>query len=247
MYATAVPVTKEVWPIRYSHPGVRDIVLVDTPGCNDSMTDFQGKDYFKNVTFVTTMWDQVSEEVGWEREQDLRSDFWREMINLGSTTHRFEGTTELACRRSHYKQAFLPLVRFEKVEKSTKRRRFEVAHPTRIAITLSDDPIANLSTGTELFGLSSSGSCSAEGYRSSLAQVISALRATTSVPELLHLRYIRDAITVCLVIALSIEPMTGTHRGLFHGLEVATLLINMVVEHFDLVSIATLRVVVPMI
>ncbi|KAI5985475.1 hypothetical protein EDD15DRAFT_1631340 [Pisolithus albus] len=55
-----------------------------------------GKDYFKNVIFVTTMWDEVSEEVGSERKQDLRSDFWREMINLGSTSHRFQGTTESA-------------------------------------------------------------------------------------------------------------------------------------------------------
>ncbi|KAI6033496.1 hypothetical protein PISMIDRAFT_687394, partial [Pisolithus microcarpus 441] len=119
----------------------------------------------------------------------------------------------------------------KKLKRGTKRRRSEVAHPTRITITLNDDPIANLSTGTELFGLSSSGNCSAEGYRSPLAQVINALRAATSVPELLHMRYIRDAITVCLVIALSIEPMTGTHHAFFQVVEIATLLINMVLEH----------------
>ncbi|KAI6033678.1 hypothetical protein PISMIDRAFT_114048, partial [Pisolithus microcarpus 441] len=112
----------------------RNIVLVDTPGCNNSfMTDSQvlaeiawwlitayakniklngmpyfhpisdyeirermsrnysifkelcGKDNCKNVIFVTTMWDRVSEEVGSEREQDLHSDFcWWEMISLGS-------------------------------------------------------------------------------------------------------------------------------------------------------------------
>ncbi|KIK18090.1 hypothetical protein PISMIDRAFT_110175, partial [Pisolithus microcarpus 441] len=92
----------------------RDILLVDTPGCNDWLPDFQvlgeiarwltaiyakniklddmlyfhpisehtmrettlrnfnmfkeacGKDNFKHVVFVTTMWDKVSEEVGWE-------------------------------------------------------------------------------------------------------------------------------------------------------------------------------------
>ncbi|KAI5991846.1 hypothetical protein EDD15DRAFT_2117948, partial [Pisolithus albus] len=140
----STPFTKEVRPIRYSRPGVRDIVLVDTPGCNDSMTDFQvlgeiaqwltaiyakniklngmlyfhpiskhtmrettsrdfnmfkelcGKDNFKNVVFVTTMWDKVPKEVGLEREQDLQSDFWRAMISLGSTIQRFEGTTESA-------------------------------------------------------------------------------------------------------------------------------------------------------
>ncbi|KAI5991456.1 P-loop containing nucleoside triphosphate hydrolase protein, partial [Pisolithus albus] len=137
--------TKEVRPVRYPHPdGVRNIVLVDTPGCNDSMTDFQvlgeiarwltaiyakninlngmlyfhlisehtitettlrnfnmfkelcGKDNYKNVVFVTTMWDKVSKEVGLEREQDLQSDFWRAMISSGSTTRRFERTTESA-------------------------------------------------------------------------------------------------------------------------------------------------------
>ncbi|KAI5984551.1 hypothetical protein F5J12DRAFT_704670, partial [Pisolithus orientalis] len=138
--------TKEVCPVRYAHPdGVRNVVLVDTPGCNNSfMTDFEvlwkiadwleavyrkgvklsgilyfhrisdtsiqeapsrnynifkelcGKDNCKNVIFVTTMWDQVWEEIGSEREQDLQSDFWQAMIRLGSTTRRFEGTTESA-------------------------------------------------------------------------------------------------------------------------------------------------------
>ncbi|KAI5993983.1 hypothetical protein EDD15DRAFT_872248 [Pisolithus albus] len=45
------------------------------------------------------------------------------------------------------------------------------------------------------------------------------------------MRYIRDVITVCLVIALSIQPMTGTHHALFQIVEVAALLINMVVQH----------------
>ncbi|KAI5985479.1 hypothetical protein EDD15DRAFT_2554503 [Pisolithus albus] len=136
--------TKEVRPVRCPHPhGVRSFILVDTPGCNPSMTDFHvlgeialwlagiyeknklngmlyfhpisdhvirertsrnynvfkelyGKDNCKNVIFVTTMWDDVWEEVGSEREQDLQSDFWRAMIGLGSPTHRFEGTTESA-------------------------------------------------------------------------------------------------------------------------------------------------------
>ncbi|KIK16170.1 hypothetical protein PISMIDRAFT_686573, partial [Pisolithus microcarpus 441] len=48
-----------------------------------------GKDYCKNVILVTTMWDQVSEEVGSERERDrIQSDFWREMISLGYSRAR---------------------------------------------------------------------------------------------------------------------------------------------------------------
>ncbi|KAI5982108.1 hypothetical protein EDD15DRAFT_2203284 [Pisolithus albus] len=42
-----------------------------------------GRGYCKNVILVTTMWDRVSEEVGSQCEQ---SDFWREMISLGSTS-----------------------------------------------------------------------------------------------------------------------------------------------------------------
>ncbi|KAI6158373.1 P-loop containing nucleoside triphosphate hydrolase protein, partial [Pisolithus thermaeus] len=138
--------TREVRAVRYPHTdGVRNIVLVDTPGFDDTfMTDVQilkriahwlnstykknvklsgllylhrisdnrvggtplrnynmfkelcGKDNFKNVILVTTMWDEVTEEVGSAREEELRADFWRAMIALGSTTHRFERTTESA-------------------------------------------------------------------------------------------------------------------------------------------------------
>lgn len=138
--------TKEVRAVRYPHTdGTRNIVLVDTPGFDDTfMTDVQvlqriadwlkstyeknvklsgvlylhrisdnrvggtplrnykmfkelcGKDNFKNVILVTTMWDAVTEEVGSAREQELHAEFWKAMIALGSTTHRFEGTTESA-------------------------------------------------------------------------------------------------------------------------------------------------------
>ncbi|KAI5993994.1 hypothetical protein EDD15DRAFT_2547969 [Pisolithus albus] len=316
----STPFTKEVHPVRCPHPdGVRSIVLVDTPGCNDSMTDFEvlgeialwltamqvaycydknielngilyfhpisdeiiletvsrnynifkelcGKDYSKNVIFVTTMWDNVSEEVGSEREQDLRSDFWREMINLGSTTHRFEGTTESAWKiinslsvsrtaercplqiQREMVDDYLPLQQtaagraiinrlfflssgLKQSKKGTKRTRSRAKHPTRITVTLTDNPIANLPTGTELLRVSSSGNCSVEGYRSALAHIIRALRAATGGPELVHLHYIRDAVGVCLDIALSIVPMTGTHHVFCQVLEIAALLINAIVEH----------------
>ncbi|KAI6106281.1 hypothetical protein EV401DRAFT_566454 [Pisolithus croceorrhizus] len=42
------------------------------------------------------MWDEVTEEVGSARKQELRADFWQTMIALGPTIHRFEGTTESA-------------------------------------------------------------------------------------------------------------------------------------------------------
>ncbi|KAI5996971.1 P-loop containing nucleoside triphosphate hydrolase protein [Pisolithus albus] len=304
--------TKEVHTVRYPHSdGVRNIVLVDTPGCNDSfMTDIQvlaeitwwlitvyeksiklhgilyfhpisdhiiretaernyhifqemcGKDYCKNVIFVTTMWDQVSEEVGSEREQDLRSDFWRAMIALGSTTRRFNGTTESAsniinslcvsqmaeCRTLQIQREmvdeYLPLQLtsagkvitnrllnsvsdLKRLKKGPKRR----SRATRITVTLTDDPTTSQSTGTGMLHLNSSGNCSVEGYPNALAHVIRALRAATGGPELVHLDYIRDAIGVCLDIALSIVPMMGTHHAFFQLAEIATLLINMVVEH----------------
>ncbi|KAI6010543.1 hypothetical protein BKA83DRAFT_4401387 [Pisolithus microcarpus] len=196
-----------------------------------------GKDNFKNVIFVTTMWDRVSEEVGSEREQDLQSNFWRGMISLGSTIHRFEGTTESAWKiinslpTSRMAERRPLQIQREMLTKGKQRSRSQATRPTRINITLSDDPFATLSAGTELFTLSGSGSCSEEGYQSALAHIIRALRAATGGPELAHLNYVRDAIGVCLDIALSIVPMTGTHHVFCRVLEIATLLINVVVEH----------------
>ena len=55
-----------------------------------------GKDNFKNVVLVTTMWDEVMEDVALRHEQELQNDFWQSMIRLGSTTHRFHLTEESA-------------------------------------------------------------------------------------------------------------------------------------------------------
>ncbi|KAI6114519.1 hypothetical protein F5141DRAFT_1107317 [Pisolithus sp. B1] len=49
----------------------------------------------EQVVLVTTMWDEVTEEVDSAREQGTCG-FWRVMIALGSTTHHFERTTEPA-------------------------------------------------------------------------------------------------------------------------------------------------------
>ena len=55
-----------------------------------------GRDNFKNVVLVTTMWDQVSEDEGLEREDELENVFWQSMIRLGSSTHRFLFTEKSA-------------------------------------------------------------------------------------------------------------------------------------------------------
>ncbi|KZP31991.1 hypothetical protein FIBSPDRAFT_714762, partial [Athelia psychrophila] len=49
-----------------------------------------------NVVFVTTMWGQVAEKVGENRETELRDTFWQPMIDKHSRTARFHHTTESA-------------------------------------------------------------------------------------------------------------------------------------------------------
>ncbi|KAI6033497.1 hypothetical protein PISMIDRAFT_687396 [Pisolithus microcarpus 441] len=57
--------------VLYFHP-ISDDIIIETVSRNYNIfKEMCGKDYFKNVIFVTTMWDEVSEEVGSEREQDL--------------------------------------------------------------------------------------------------------------------------------------------------------------------------------
>ncbi|KAI6033583.1 hypothetical protein PISMIDRAFT_632549 [Pisolithus microcarpus 441] len=160
------------------------------------------------------------------------------MISLGSTTHRFEGTTESAWKiinslsvgqtaerrplqiQREMVDEYLPLdctaggktiinrllsmaSHLKRLNKGSKRTSPRVTRVT-ITLRLNDDPTATRSTGTGIIGLSSSGNCSVEAYRSALAHVTRALRTATGVPELLHMHHIKDAISVCLDIALSI-------------------------------------------
>ena len=55
-----------------------------------------GRDNFQNVVLVTTMWNEVSQDEGQRREEELYNKFWHWMIGLGSTTHRFDLTEESA-------------------------------------------------------------------------------------------------------------------------------------------------------
>ena len=43
-----------------------------------------GDEALKNVVLATTKWDDVTPEVGQQREIQLREDFWKEMIQYGS-------------------------------------------------------------------------------------------------------------------------------------------------------------------
>ena len=53
-----------------------------------------GCDAAKNVTIVTTKWDNVEEAVGMQREQELFEDFLNLMLQSGSSIERFRDTPE---------------------------------------------------------------------------------------------------------------------------------------------------------
>lgn len=52
-----------------------------------------GEHAFRNVTLVTTMWDQLKDEaIGFQRDQELRNDFWNIMEEKGSQITTFDGS-----------------------------------------------------------------------------------------------------------------------------------------------------------
>ena len=55
-----------------------------------------GTEALKNVVLVTTMWDEVDEEEGNNRESELTSRYWKTMIELGCRTSRFHNNTKSA-------------------------------------------------------------------------------------------------------------------------------------------------------
>ena len=55
-----------------------------------------GKNALQKVILTTTMWDDVDQETGETREGELRSTYWRPMLQRNSTTNRFERTRESA-------------------------------------------------------------------------------------------------------------------------------------------------------
>ena len=44
---------------------------------------------FRNVVLTTTMWDEVEPEVGEMREAQLKAEYWKTMIDRGSSVRRF--------------------------------------------------------------------------------------------------------------------------------------------------------------
>ena len=50
-----------------------------------------GDDALQKIILVTTMWSEVDEETGSQREKELREKYWKVMIDQGSATARFQG------------------------------------------------------------------------------------------------------------------------------------------------------------
>src|ERR1700733_2919024 len=55
-----------------------------------------GQKAMPNVIMVTTKWSKVTVEEGAQREQELKTDFWNDMIADGCETARFEDTYDSA-------------------------------------------------------------------------------------------------------------------------------------------------------
>lgn len=55
-----------------------------------------GADALQNVILTTTMWDEVTEEMGARREHQLQAEFWGPMMSCGFQMARFHSTHESA-------------------------------------------------------------------------------------------------------------------------------------------------------
>jgi len=55
-----------------------------------------GNNAMAQVFLVTTMWDEVEEDVGVERLKELQSNYWKGMVSRGSTMFRYENTPDSA-------------------------------------------------------------------------------------------------------------------------------------------------------
>ena len=76
---------------------ISDNRMAGTPLKNLRMfEELCGKNAFQNVILTTTMWDEVDEETGENRERELKTEYWRSMLERNSTTSRFLRTRESA-------------------------------------------------------------------------------------------------------------------------------------------------------
>lgn len=57
-----------------------------------------GRNAFKNVILITTMWDTEDRDTAEIREAELKGTYWKSMVDLHSRVGRFEGTRHSAFR-----------------------------------------------------------------------------------------------------------------------------------------------------
>ncbi|TFK33827.1 P-loop containing nucleoside triphosphate hydrolase protein [Crucibulum laeve] len=82
--------------ILYFHR-ITDNRMAGTPLKNLRMfEELCGKNAFQNVILTTTMWDEVNEEVGKLREEELIHKYWKSMMDRKSKTMRFENDRQSA-------------------------------------------------------------------------------------------------------------------------------------------------------
>jgi uncharacterized protein YeeX (DUF496 family) len=55
-----------------------------------------GEEAIRNVILTTSIWDKIQDEVGHRREKELKDRYWKGMLDLGSTTARFQNTYDSA-------------------------------------------------------------------------------------------------------------------------------------------------------
>ncbi|KAF8064973.1 P-loop containing nucleoside triphosphate hydrolase protein [Lyophyllum atratum] len=64
----------------------------------DMLNKLCGIEATKNVILATTKWSKVTQEVGEQREKELKTEHWKYMLSLGSSIKRFDGTQRSARR-----------------------------------------------------------------------------------------------------------------------------------------------------
>ncbi|KAF8811580.1 hypothetical protein BYT27DRAFT_7252672 [Phlegmacium glaucopus] len=76
---------------------ISDNRMAGTPLKNLRMfEELCGKNAFENVILATTMWDEIDETTGVARERELKSKYWKAMLDRNSRTSRFLRTRESA-------------------------------------------------------------------------------------------------------------------------------------------------------
>ena len=61
------------------------------------LTNISGPGIISNVVLVTTLWSELArEDIGVQREKELRTDYWRDLLARGCKYNRFDDNNESA-------------------------------------------------------------------------------------------------------------------------------------------------------